>query len=413
MYLAFSRCRTSVPELPAICRTASNPGNIGHGHVRKRFVEPARLGNTIIRETVTVEGEVKNLLRIYIPAKATDNPHIDPNYIIRLQMLPEAERRAKADGDWWTFSGQVFDDWRVEPFRDEPERARHIIEPFTIPAWWTRILAIDWGYSAMVCALWAAIDPATNRIYIYREYTEVKAKISTWAVTVAKLSQGEKLDDVVLDPSAWGQRGDEYTIAEQFQQHSNLSPRPADNDRISGKLLVQEYMRWRPKPAVIRPGALDMDVAQRILDYYGQETYDEYIRSFDNSDEKEDLSLLPQLQSFETNEELNKCIPLCVYNDPTTSKRGSPEDVAEFIGDDPYDTVRYLLKACQHYLGTGVERNEERAQIARAILDLERTGDQTMYHIRMDKIDSNSRRSSRGVSRFHKARPRRRPGVMV
>ena len=153
LYLAFSRCRTSVSELPAICRAASNPGNVGHGYVRKRFVEPARDGNTIIRETVKVNDKETVLLRIFIPAKATDNPHIDPNYVIRMQMLPEAKRRAKSEGDWWTFSGQVFEEWRIEPFRDAPERARHVIKPVDIPPWWPKILAIDWGFSAMMCAL--------------------------------------------------------------------------------------------------------------------------------------------------------------------------------------------------------------------------------------------------------------------
>jgi len=402
LYLAFSRCRTSVPELPAICRSASNPGNVGHGYVRKRFVEPARDGNTIIRETVKINGQEELLLRIFIPAKATDNPHIDPNYVIRMQMLPEAERRAKSEGDWWTFSGQVFEDWRIEPFRDEPERARHVIKPVDIPPWWPRILAIDWGFSAMMCALWASIDPATSRVYVYREHTALKAKISTWARTIARLSQTEEISDVVLDPSAWGKRGDEKTIAEQFEEHSGMSPRMADNERISGKLLIQEALRWEPKPRMIRPDMLDMDLARRILEYHGRETYNSYIRSMDDLEEEEDLSLLPQVQIFDTATELIGVLPLCVYNDPTTSKRGSPEDVAEFKGDDPYDTFRYLLKACQHYLGTGVQKNEEHAQIARAILALERTGDQTMYHIRMDSIESHAKRNSRGIKRFHR-----------
>jgi hypothetical protein len=49
MYLyMFSRCRSSSPKLPAIVRSGTNPGNIGHGWVRARFVEPAPYGTLIV-----------------------------------------------------------------------------------------------------------------------------------------------------------------------------------------------------------------------------------------------------------------------------------------------------------------------------------------------------------------------------
>src|SRR5688572_17386779 len=63
-----SRCRTSDPELPAIMRAATNPGNIGHIWVRERFVEPAPDGGKLIRDPVS------GLRRIFIKATAKDNP---------------------------------------------------------------------------------------------------------------------------------------------------------------------------------------------------------------------------------------------------------------------------------------------------------------------------------------------------
>jgi hypothetical protein len=38
--------------------------------------------------------------RVFIPAKVTDNPHIDASYIDRLNGLPDDQRRALRDGDW-------------------------------------------------------------------------------------------------------------------------------------------------------------------------------------------------------------------------------------------------------------------------------------------------------------------------
>ena len=112
-YVAASRVRSTIPGIPAMVRSASNPGNVGHAWVRKRFVEPAREGGKLIYDPKS------KTYRSFIKAKLTDNPHLmkdDPNYINRLSLLPEAERRAKVDGDWWVFAGQVFTEWREQHF---------------------------------------------------------------------------------------------------------------------------------------------------------------------------------------------------------------------------------------------------------------------------------------------------------
>ena len=399
-YLAFSRCRSSDPNLPAIVRSASNPGNIGHGFVRARFVEPAREGYTIIKDSKT------GLTRIFIPAKATDNPYLmknDPQYVNRLQALPEAERLAKLEGDWWTFSGQVFEDWRIQPLAGDPPNAQHVIKPFEIPSWWPKLLAIDWGYSAMLYAVWGAISPK-GRLIVYREYAAKKEKISTWAANVARLSQNDDLVDVVLDPSAWGNRGDEYTIAEQFEIHSGMRPRPADNDRIGGKVLLQELMRFRPRPPKIMPQeGFDPELADRILRIHGTAKYYEYLEAF-TPEPEENVEELPKLQVFETCPVLINTIPLCVYNTPTMGKSVNLEDVAEFDGDDPYDGLRYLAKAAQNYLTSGVAENERREALDRAIADFKRTEDRLALHMRLDKIFAEERRSGLPVKRFHRAR---------
>jgi hypothetical protein len=318
-----------------------------------------------------------------------------------LQALPEAERLAKAEGDWWTFSGQVFDDWRIKPLSDDPPNAQHVIKPFEIPSWWPKLLAIDWGFSAMLYGVWGTITPR-GRLIVYREYAAKKEKISTWAANLARLSQNDNLVDVVLDPSAWGQRGDEYTIAEQFEQHSGIRPRPADNDRIGGKLLLQELMRFRPRPPKILPRSdFDPELADRILRISGTAKYYEYLSAF-TPEPAEDTEDLPKLQVFETCPVLINTIPLCVYNTPmTVGRNANPEDVAEFDGDDPYDGLRYLAKAAQNYLTSGVAENERREALDRAIADFKRTEDRLAFHMRMDKLEAAERRSGLPVKRFH------------
>ena len=55
----------------------------------------------------------------------------------------------------------------------------------------------------------------------------------------------------------------------------------ADNDRIDGKLLIQEYLRWREKPVskVIKDD-FDNNLALRILRLQGLEAYKSYMASF-------------------------------------------------------------------------------------------------------------------------------------
>jgi len=245
-YLTFSRCRTSDENLPTIVRSGTNPGGVSHNYFRKRFVEPFREGGKLIKEFRTINSRITETKLIFIKSRATDNDYLmksDPGYLDRMQRLPEAERIAKAEGDWWIYSGQVFEDFRETKLSSEASNALHVIPSFQIPYFWPKVLSIDWGYSAMTHAIFSAINPLPSeafpaKVYIYKEYAAKKEKISLWASNLKVMAYGEDLRDVVLDPSAFGIRGDEKTIAEQFADSFGREARRADNDRIGGKLLV-------------------------------------------------------------------------------------------------------------------------------------------------------------------------------
>jgi len=395
-YLAYTRCRSKEGSgLTAIVRCGTNPGNIGHSAVRKWFIEPCPEGNKIIRRHVKVNGVDRVIQSIFIPSKYTDNPHNDRNYGARLQLLPLAERLAKAEGDWWTFTGQVFEDWRVQPFPDEPPNAQHVIKPFPIPDWWPRILAIDWGYTAMMWAGFAAISP-DKRIYLYREYSCKQTKVSTWATDLGRIVEQEcpnGLVDCVMDPSAWHKRGDDFTIAEQFEQYSGIRPRPADNDRLGGKILMQEVLRWRPKPPkkVLSSNEFDPEKAEWIRRNKGTEAYNIYIDQFVPEEPETNI---PILQVFDTCKEFIRAIPLCVYNDP--NKPGlNKEDVAEFDGDDPYDGGRYLIKACMRYIDSASSEGERREEVEKLCKEAEKSKDLTSFYIRMANLEARQRRENR------------------
>src|SRR4249920_1023013 len=129
MYM-MSRLRSTDPSLPAILASASNPGNIGHGWVKKRFIDPEQEGHVIIHDLRT------DTKRMYIPSSIRDNEYLmknDPGYLNRLENLPEAERRAKIYGDWEAFTGQVFDEFIPMPDPFDITRPYHACKPFVIP----------------------------------------------------------------------------------------------------------------------------------------------------------------------------------------------------------------------------------------------------------------------------------------
>lgn len=148
------RCRLGglkVPKeykgmLPRV-ESASNPGNIGHAWVKRAFI--TRAAPYEVWRAPRHEG---GKLRVFIPAKLEDNPTIketDPDYEVTLEgMGSPALVRALKDGDWDIVAGQAF-----EMFN----RERHVIEPFEIPAHWTRFRAMDWGFRKPFSVGWWAV----------------------------------------------------------------------------------------------------------------------------------------------------------------------------------------------------------------------------------------------------------------
>lgn len=398
-FITNSRVRSVIPELPPIIRSASNPGNIGNNWVRDYFVKPNVKGGQVIRSAITKQ------LRYFLQATVYDNPLAlknDPEYIQMLHGLPEAEKRAKLYGDWWAFSGQVFNEFRVTKFDDEPENALHVIEPFDIPNWWPVILAIDWGYRAHTWAGWFAISPE-GRVYLYREYFANKTSIKTWSAEITALSQGElrneQLRAVELDPSAWQKRGTEQDIWEQFYEGSDrlLRPHQASNARIHGKQVVHEMLRWekRPERFSVDPSRYDPDLAQRIIADYGLRAYNNYMQSF-QPDKAE--GPLPRLQIFNTCPHVVEAIQACNYND---EGHGNVEDVKEWVGDDPYDGLRYGLTAVDRYINGVAEEDIKRRITDNVVKTLEETGDYTRFYRKLEYLEAAARKQGSGGLQRH------------
>ena len=110
-----SRNRPTGPGTRVYMRATTNPGGIGHGWVKARFITPAPPGTPITEEyTVKLPDGAEQKLqraRVFIPSSIFDNPALlqnDPGYLASLASLPEAEKQALLYGSWDSFSEQMF-----------------------------------------------------------------------------------------------------------------------------------------------------------------------------------------------------------------------------------------------------------------------------------------------------------------
>lgn len=412
LYITFERNRSPKDSgLPSITRAAGMPGGIGHTFVKKRFVDPAPEGDKIII------GKGGNK-RIYIHATLADNPHIDPTYSQSLDGRPEAERKAKKFGDWSAYLGQVFDEFRERHYPDEPENALHVIEPFEIPSYWPRFIIIDWGFRANNWVGFFAVSP-NKRLYLYRELTWTKTKIAEWGPIVKEFIDKEKPAIIKVCKSAGQDRGQDHTIQSEIERELGQVVTLTTNtpgSRVSGKMLMHEYLRWTPKK--LTPMA-DMvyseEYALKVFRLNGEEAYRAYQAIFIPPEPENNL---PKYQIFCCNaqhhdDHLNCCpsaidsIKACNYAE---SKGDKPaEDVAEFNGDDAYDGQRYAIDTAEAFFLDAAEEFKKIQKREKLVATLKATGNWTAFYRGSEKMESKEQVNgttlfNRGVRRMNRAR---------
>jgi len=238
-----------VPEkykarLPRI-EAASNPGSIGHAWVKAAFISPKP--EMEIWRTPPEEG---GMLRQFIPAKLSDNPHLtadDPMYENRLRGLGADDLvRAMLDGDWDIVAGQAFEKLR---------RDRHCIEPFTPPKEWLVFGSFDWGSSRPFSfGLWTVSNgDALPDGRVYRRgalirFNELygwtgkandgqRLEVAEVAKAIKKKCEGHKIAYIAADPSCWKVDGGP-SHAESFMREGVIL-RKADNSRHIGYQAVR------------------------------------------------------------------------------------------------------------------------------------------------------------------------------
>lgn len=158
--LLLAGLRSTHPGLKLQAFLASNPGGVGHGWVRERFLRTP-YGQGVLGPT--------GLPRIFIPSRLKDNPSLaNSTYERQIMSLGERDRAAYYDGDWDAYDGSVF---TLTPgvqtiTWDQFERE---FGCKGIPAHWNIYRCMDWGYARPFAVIWVAVSPERKAI-AFREW---------------------------------------------------------------------------------------------------------------------------------------------------------------------------------------------------------------------------------------------------
>lgn len=257
-----SRNRANGPGTRCYIRSTANPGGVGHGWVKDRFITPAPPMTTLWEraEIRMPDGKTENRWRsrIFVPSTVFDNPALlqnDPNYLTNLASMPEAEREALLYGNWDSYAGQYFSEWRNDPAHYTDRKWTHVIEPFDIPKEWRIIRSYDFGSAKPFSCGWYAYDAHSDVMYRIAELygctgepnVGVKWPPEQQFAEIARVERehpylkGKKILGIA-DPSIWDtSRG--VSIAETATKQG-IYFTPGENSRISGWMQVKNRLAF-------------------------------------------------------------------------------------------------------------------------------------------------------------------------
>lgn len=221
-----------------------NPGGVGHGYIKRLFID---------KEYKDGENPDDYL---FIPSTVYENDFLmqaDPNYVKRLEALPEQRRKAMLYGDWNVYEGQFFTDFTDNREGYYTRQWTHVIEPFKIPDTWQRYRSLDWGYSKPFSVGWWAIDQ-DGRAYRYREWygstgepdVGLRMTPSQVAEEIRRIETELEPEGIyiqgVADPAIFATQTGE-SVAETMAMLGVYFD-PGDNKRLAGWDQMRERMRF-------------------------------------------------------------------------------------------------------------------------------------------------------------------------
>lgn len=163
------------------------------------------------------------------------------SYIVgTLGGLTGVRRLRLLEGKWAAAEGLIYEEW---------EDGVHLIDPYPIPADWTRWWSVDFGFvNPFVCQMWAE-DP-DGRLVLYREFYMTGLTVDQHAAEILS---------VVAPDGRWVEPRPRAIITDHdtaervlFARHIGMGTKAAKKDVKPGIQAVQMRLRpkWNGKPGL-------------------------------------------------------------------------------------------------------------------------------------------------------------------
>jgi hypothetical protein len=244
-------CRSTVPTLKPQIFCTTNPGGIGHGWVKARFIDPSEPNKPF-------PDPISGRTRIYIPATIDDNPTLvdnDPSYVKQLDALKGTDVdlwKAWRMGDWNTFAGQFFKEFKID---------QHVTKYYFPLKTNVIVGGLDWGRSDPFATLFTEIKTVEYngtkffRATTFAEVYGIDKMPKEWGETIVNKLKEFNLE--LKDPS-WIRcdnqifnLGDDKSksIADQFVDYNEQFRtllKPASKERIGGWENLHNWLSIAP-----------------------------------------------------------------------------------------------------------------------------------------------------------------------
>lgn len=220
---------------------ASNPGGVGHGWVKKFFID---------KDTTDPEQD----RFFYVHANVYDNKYIDPNYVKQLEALPEQQRKAYLEGSWDIFAGQYFPEFSID---------KHVVDSF-IPKkdnFYYFTGGMDWGrenpFSLHITGIQKAEHKGTifYRAFTFLELYGTNKNPKDWGDDIKKMLEFydmtlDNIKDIQCDNQIFNKGLDNgKSIHLQFcdsdDRYRSLL-KPAPKDRVAGWTNMRNWLSLAP-----------------------------------------------------------------------------------------------------------------------------------------------------------------------
>jgi phage terminase large subunit len=208
-----------------------NPGGVGHSWVKRIFVDRVFSENENPDDFAFVQSFVQDNKALL---KA------DPDYVKRLEDLPEYLRKAYLYGDWNIHAGQAFTELTM----------KHIIKPFELPRYTNYFAGYDNGFNHPFSFILFAVTPS-GEVYVVKYLKDRLKRSDEIARMILDITKEERKMDrlrIYCGTDIWARgRDGAPTIAEQFINNgltpaNNILLAKAVTDRVNGVAEIRKYI---------------------------------------------------------------------------------------------------------------------------------------------------------------------------